>query len=101
MLVNQPTNDPTLFHGKALTYYGRWMYKYEEAARKGAIGAILIHRTDMAAYGWGVVRNSNSGEKSYLQLDGTAEIKGRCMDSTRRRRQTRLCRRSRPRQDDG
>ena len=75
MLVNQPTNDPTLFHGKALTYYGRWMYKYEEAARKGAIGAILIHRTDMAAYGWGVVRNSNSGEKSYLQLDGTPKLK--------------------------
>jgi len=75
MLVNQPTNDPNLFHGKALTYYGRWTYKYEEAARKGAIGAILIHQTDMAAYGWQVVRNSNSGEKDYLPLDGTPKLK--------------------------
>jgi len=75
MLVNQPTDDPKLFHGKALTYYGRWTYKYEEAARKGAAGAILIHKTDMASYGWEVVRNSNSGEKSYLKLDGTPKLK--------------------------
>ena len=75
MLVNQPTEDPNLFHGKALTYYGRWTYKYEEAARKGAVGAILIHRADMAAYGWEVVRNSNSGEKAYLELDGTPKLK--------------------------
>ena len=74
MLVNQPTNDPSIFHGKALTYYGRWTYKYEEAARKGAVGAILIHKTDMAAYGWQVVRNSNSGEKAYLQLDGSPKL---------------------------
>jgi len=52
MLVNQPTDDPKLFHGKALTYYGRWTYKYEQAARKGAVGAILIHKTDMASYPW-------------------------------------------------
>ena len=75
MLVNQPSDDPKLFHGKALTYYGRWTYKYEQAARKGAIGAILIHKTDMASYGWEVVRNSNSGEKSYLKLDGTPKLK--------------------------
>ncbi len=75
MLVNQPTDDPKLFHGKALTYYGRWTYKYEEAARQGAVGAILIHKTDMASYGWEVVRNSNSGEKSYLKLDGTPKLK--------------------------
>ena len=75
MLVNQPTDDPTIFHGKALTYYGRWTYKYEEAARRGAVGAILIHRTDMASYGWQVVRNSNSGEKAYLKLDGTPQLK--------------------------
>jgi hypothetical protein len=61
MLVNEPsTDDPKFFKGRALTYYGRWTYKYEEAARKGAVGAILIHRTDMASYGWDVVRNSNS-----------------------------------------
>jgi len=75
MLVNQPSDDPNLFHGKALTYYGRWTYKYEEAARKGAVGAILIHKTEMASYPWDVVRNSNSGEKAYLQLDGTPKLK--------------------------
>jgi Zn-dependent M28 family amino/carboxypeptidase len=76
MLVNEPpSDDPKFFTGKALTYYGRWMYKYEEAARKGAVGAILIHQTDMASYGWEVVRNSNSGEKSYLKLDGTPKLK--------------------------
>ncbi len=75
MLVNQPSEDPKIFHGKALTYYGRWTYKYEEAARKGAVGAILIHKTDMASYGWEVVRNSNSGEKSFLQLEGTPQLK--------------------------
>jgi Zn-dependent M28 family amino/carboxypeptidase len=75
MLVNQPTDDPKLFHGKALTYYGRWTYKYEQAARKGAVGVLLVHKTDMASYPWEVVRNSNSGEKSYLKLDGTPKLK--------------------------
>jgi len=70
MLVNEPTsNDPNFFKGRALTYYGRWTYKYEEAARKGAVGVILIHKTDMASYPWEVVRNSNSGEKSFLKSD--------------------------------
>jgi Zn-dependent M28 family amino/carboxypeptidase len=73
MLVNEPpSEDPKFFKGNALTYYGRWTYKYEEAARKGAVGVILIHRQDMASYPWEVVRNSNSGEKSYLKLDGPA-----------------------------
>src|SRR6267143_6653307 len=76
MLVNEPpSDDPKFFTGKALTYYGRWVYKYEEAARKGAVGAILIHQTEMASYGWDVVRNSNSGEKSYLKLDATPRLK--------------------------
>ena len=76
MLVNEPpSDDPKFFAGKALTYYGRWTYKYEEAARKGAVGAILIHKTEMASYGWDVVRNSFSGEKSYLKLDGTPRLK--------------------------
>src|SRR5579864_131861 len=70
MLVNEPpSNDPNFFKGPALTYYGRWTYKYEQAARKGAVGAILIHKTDMASYPWEVVRNSNSGEKEYLKSD--------------------------------
>jgi Zn-dependent M28 family amino/carboxypeptidase len=70
MLVNEPTsNDPNFFKGPALTYYGRWTYKYEEAARRGAVGAILIHKAEMASYPWEVVRNSNSGEKSFLKTD--------------------------------
>ena len=76
MLVSEPdSNDPKFFKGRALTYYGRWTYKYEEAARKGAVGVILVHKTDMASYGWEVVRNSNSGEKSYLKLDATPKLK--------------------------
>ncbi len=76
MLVNEPpSDDVNFFKGKALTYYGRWTYKYEEAARKGAVGAILIHQTEMASYPWDVVRNSNSGEKSYLKLDGSPKLK--------------------------
>ena len=75
MLVNEPpSDDPRFFKGKALTYYGRWVYKYEQAARKGAVGAILIHKTDMASYPWDVVRNSDSGEKSYLKLDGSPKL---------------------------
>jgi Zn-dependent M28 family amino/carboxypeptidase len=76
MLVNEPpSSDENFFKGKALTYYGRWTYKYEEAARKGAVGVILIHKTDMASYPWEVVRNSNSGEKSYLKAEGTPLLK--------------------------
>ena len=71
MLVNEPpSDDPKFFKGKALTYYGRWTYKYEEAARKGAVGVLLIHQTQMASYPWEVVRNSNSGEKSFLKAEG-------------------------------
>jgi len=75
MLVNEPPSDDVrFFKGKALTYYGRWTYKYEEAARKGAVGAILIHKTDMASYPWEVVRNSNSGEKSFLKIEGSPKL---------------------------
>ncbi|MGC2235248.1 MAG: M28 family peptidase [Pyrinomonadaceae bacterium] len=62
MMVNDPpatTAEPNLFGGKALTYYGRWTYKYEQAARMGAAGVILIHTTESAGYGWNVVRTSN------------------------------------------
>lgn len=76
MLVNEPpSQDPKFFKGKALTYYGRWTYKYEEAARRGAAGVMLIHQTEMASYPWEVVRNSNSGEKSYLKLDETPKLR--------------------------
>jgi Zn-dependent M28 family amino/carboxypeptidase len=62
MLVNDPpatTDEPTLFGGRALTYYGRWTYKYEEAARRGAAGVILLHTDESAGYPWSVVRTSN------------------------------------------
>jgi Zn-dependent M28 family amino/carboxypeptidase len=73
MLVNEPpSDDPKFFKGKALTYYGRWTYKFEEATRRGAAGVILVHREDMASYPWSVVRNSFSGEQSYLKLEGPA-----------------------------
>ena len=61
ILVNDPgfaTQDPNLFNGNAMTYYGRWTYKYEEAARQGAAAAIVIHDTAPAAYGWNVVEGS-------------------------------------------
>lgn len=67
-LVNDPpSEDPNFFGGKAMTYFGRWTYKYEEAARQGAAGILLIHNTEMASYGWPVVRNSNSSEQAYLE----------------------------------
>lgn len=62
MLVNDPpatANEPNLFGGRALTYYGRWTYKFEEAARRGAAGVILIHTDESAGYPWSVVRTSN------------------------------------------
>src|SRR6266550_3220378 len=62
MLVNDPpatTAEPDLFGGRRLTYYGRWTYKFEEAARRGAVGALLLHTNDSAGYPWSVVRTSN------------------------------------------
>jgi hypothetical protein len=71
VLINDPGNedphpDPNFFKGKAMTYYGRWTYKFEEAARHGAAAAIIVHETEPAAYGWQVVRSSNSGARSWL-----------------------------------
>jgi hypothetical protein len=72
--VNDPgTEDrPDFFDGTALTYYGRWTYKFEEAARRGAAGAILVHTEESAGYGWNVVRTSNTGEQ--YQLAGEPEF---------------------------
>lgn len=68
ILINDPgfaTGDDSLFRGRALTYYGRWTYKFEEAARQGAAGALIVHETEPAAYGWEIVQNSWTG----AQLD--------------------------------
>lgn len=61
--VNDPgrPETPDFFEGRALTYYGRWTYKFEEAARRGAAGVLLIHTEESAGYGWNVVRTSNTG----------------------------------------
>jgi Zn-dependent M28 family amino/carboxypeptidase len=76
VIVNEPpSTDDIFFKGKALTYYGRWTYKYEEAARRGAVGVLIVHRTDLASYGWDVVKNSQAIEKSYLQGDPSATLR--------------------------
>src|SRR5215475_12654338 len=64
VLINDPQlDDPKMFAGKAMTYYGRWTYKFEEAARQGAVGALIVHETEYAGYPWQVVRGSWSGEQ--------------------------------------
>lgn len=69
LFTNEPaSNDPKFFGGRALTYYGRWSYKYEEATRRGAAAVIIIHTTPTAGYGWDVVRNSWSREQPYVKL---------------------------------
>jgi Zn-dependent M28 family amino/carboxypeptidase len=71
ILVNDPPApgaEPTLFGGEAMTYYGRWTYKYEEAARQGALGALIVHETEPASYPWTVVRNGFSGEQFALPV---------------------------------
>lgn len=74
ILINDPgfaQPDAGIFQGKAMTYYGRWTYKYEEAARQGAAGAIIIHETAPASYGWNVVSNSWSGPQYHLPSTGS------------------------------
>ncbi|MDZ7639578.1 MAG: M28 family peptidase [Bryobacterales bacterium] len=67
LFTNEPGREnPALFRGKALMYYGRWAYKYEEALRQGALGAIIIHTDDTAGYEWGVVRNSWGREQQMV-----------------------------------
>src|SRR5258708_6525432 len=75
VFVNEPiSDDPKFFKGKALTYYGRWTYKFEETARRGAVATLIIHRTDLASYGWDVVRNTWGNERSYLERDETTKL---------------------------
>jgi Zn-dependent M28 family amino/carboxypeptidase len=112
MMVNDPpatTDEPQLFQGRALTYFGRWTYKYEEAARRGAAGVLLIHTDNSAGYGWNVVRTSNGNwryeiartradktpylqAKSWMTNDAAQKIfrlAGKDLDSLRRAAQRR------------
>ena len=83
VLINDPPvpdpQDPSkldekTFKGKAMTYYGRWTYKFEEAAAKGALGCLIVHQTGPAGYPWGVVRNSNTGEQFSLVSAGQGNV---------------------------
>lgn len=86
--VNDPGSvQPEVFEGSTLTYYGRWRYKIEEAARAGARGVLLVHTDASAGYGWHVVRNSWSGESLHLpfELDNPLEFAGWIKESALRR----------------
>ena len=63
-----PSDDEAFFGGRALTYYGRWTFKFEEAARRGALGVLIVHTDDTAGYPWDVVRNSWSGSQPYVEV---------------------------------
>jgi hypothetical protein len=90
-IVNEPpSSDEHFSQGKALTYYGRWTYKYEEAARKGALGVLIIHRTDLASYEWEVVRNSPVDRKvlppersAFYASGGQLDTAGCCPEALR------------------
>ena len=72
VLVNDPpapASEPALFGGNAMTYYGRWTYKYEEAERRGAAGMLIVHRADQAGYPWQVVVGSNATQQTLLPRD--------------------------------
>ncbi len=76
LFTNEPPSEaPDFFGGRALTYYGRWTFKYEEAARRGAVGALIVHTDETAGYPWEVVRNSWSGEQHYVAVEeGEAQL---------------------------
>ncbi len=78
VLVNDPgyaTGDESLFNGKAMTYYGRWTYKYEEAARQGAEGVIVVHETGAAGYPWTVLQNGAAGPNLVLQTEDKNQLR--------------------------
>jgi Zn-dependent M28 family amino/carboxypeptidase len=83
VMVNDPgyhTQDSSLFNGNAMTYYGRWRYKYEEAARQGAAGIFVVHEDGAAGYPWSVVRKGWTGAEFHLKTENKnmdrAEIEG-------------------------
>ena len=75
VLINDPDFETGVgdFGGKAMTYYGRWTYKYEEAARRGAAGLLIVHETDPASYGWATVKNSNTNVQFDIVRQNPAE----------------------------
>lgn len=78
VLVNDPgfgSEDSTFFKGNTMTYYGRWTYKYEEAARQGALGCLIVHNTIPAGYGFNVIQNSWKASKLYLDDRGKSPYK--------------------------
>ncbi|HEY7508913.1 MAG TPA: M28 family peptidase [Vicinamibacteria bacterium] len=74
MMNNDPEDDPKLFEGKTRLYYGRWDYKYDQAAKQGAAGAIIIHTIPSAGYGWQVVQTSWTGEQFALPHEGGPQL---------------------------
>jgi hypothetical protein len=74
VMNNDPEDDPNLFAGKTRLWYGRWDYKYKMAAKKGAVGAIIIHTTHSAGYAWQVVQTSWAGEQFELPDDGSSRL---------------------------
>jgi Zn-dependent M28 family amino/carboxypeptidase len=75
MMVNDPgLHDPRIFKGKALTYYGRWTYKIEEAARQGAAGILMIHTDESATYGWPTVTGSWTGPQVRIESPATSLV---------------------------
>jgi Zn-dependent M28 family amino/carboxypeptidase len=87
MMNNDPDWDPNLFAGKRRLYYGRWDYKYESAARQGAVGALIIHTTESAGYPWQVVQSSWGGEQFELpaQSEARIQLKGWITEAATRR----------------
>jgi Zn-dependent M28 family amino/carboxypeptidase len=88
ILNNDPEDDPKLFGGKARLWYGRWDYKYEQAAKVGAAGAFILHTTPSAGYSWQVVQASWSGEQVELPVSGEQprlRVKGWTTDEATRR----------------
>ncbi len=76
VLINDPDYETGVgdFGGKAMTYYGRWSYKFEEAARRGALGLLIVHETGPAAYGWATVKNSNTNTMFDIVRDNPASV---------------------------
>ncbi len=98
VLINDPPVkkgaevDPNVFGGKAMTYYGRWTYKYEKAAEMGAAGCLIVHETVPAAYPWEVVRNSWGGEQFSLEAADAGTKISQCAGGSRTKSRKRFSR---------